>query len=150
MQLGGKSKLKVPPKIWTFLWKACSNCLPTRDNLRRKKVQVEGTCDFCRSETEIVAHIIWSCPFAKNVWALVKGQIQKCNNETEDFFLLFKHLQYMLEGEDLDRWATMAWAIWNSRNKFYFEHIQLEPRSILEKATNLITEYQALMATGQG
>lgn len=26
-------KLKVPPKVRTFLWRACSNCLPTRDNL---------------------------------------------------------------------------------------------------------------------
>ncbi|XP_075654689.1 uncharacterized protein LOC142624833 [Castanea sativa] len=30
-------KLNVPPKVRTFLWRACSNCLPTRDNLSRRK-----------------------------------------------------------------------------------------------------------------
>ena len=25
--------LNVPPKVQTFLWRACSNCLPTRENL---------------------------------------------------------------------------------------------------------------------
>lgn len=116
-------KLNVPPKIRTFLWRACSNCLPTRDNLRRKKIQLQATCELCQSGPETVTHILWSCPFARNVWALIRGRIQKCRNEVEDFFLLFKHLQYVLEGEDLDRWAVTAWSMWNSRNKFYFEHI---------------------------
>ena len=46
-------KLKVPPKVRTFLWRACPNCLPTRDNLSRK-VQVEAICEFCRQEPETV------------------------------------------------------------------------------------------------
>ena len=28
-----------------------------------------------------------------------------------------------LTQQDLKRWAVMAWAIWNARNKYYFEHI---------------------------
>ena len=29
--------LNVPPKVRTFLWKACSNILPTHDNLHLKR-----------------------------------------------------------------------------------------------------------------
>ena len=37
--------LNVPSKIRTFIWRACSNCLPTRDNLHRRRVRVEPTCE---------------------------------------------------------------------------------------------------------
>ena len=85
-------KLNVQPMVRTFLWRACSNCLPTRDNLCRRKIRVVTTCEFCHQETEIVSHIFWSYPFARNVGALVKGRVQKCSNEAVDFFLLFKYL----------------------------------------------------------
>lgn len=33
--------LNVPLKVCTFLWRACSNCIPTRDNLHRQRVRGE-------------------------------------------------------------------------------------------------------------
>ena len=32
--------LNTPPKVRNFPWKACSNVLPTHDNLHKKKLQV--------------------------------------------------------------------------------------------------------------
>ena len=93
-------KLKVPPKVRTFLWRACPNCLPTRDNLSRK-LQVEAICEFCRQEPETVTHLLWVCPFARNVWGLFRGRIQKCSNDAEAFFLLFKHWQTQAEHSEL-------------------------------------------------
>ena len=34
-------RLNVPPKVRMFLWRACSNVLPTRENLHRRRVQVD-------------------------------------------------------------------------------------------------------------
>uniref|UniRef100_A0A7N2MKP0 Reverse transcriptase zinc-binding domain-containing protein n=1 Tax=Quercus lobata TaxID=97700 RepID=A0A7N2MKP0_QUELO len=62
-------------------------------------------------EPETVAHVLWKCPFTRNVWALVRGQVQKCSNDVVDFFLLFKHMQETLEPSELDRWAITAWSI---------------------------------------
>ena len=78
--------LNVPPKIRTFIWRACSNCLPTRDNLHRRRVRVEPICELCKQEPETTTHILWTCPLARNVWALIKGKIQKCSNGDSDFF----------------------------------------------------------------
>ena len=50
---------------------------------------------------------------------------------------------------DLDSWAITAWSIWNARNKFYFEHTQLHPRVIMERAATLLSEYQMLTAAQQ-
>ena len=85
-------KLNVLPKVQTFVWRACSNCLPTRDNLHRKRIGIEATCKLYRQHPETISHLLWECPFARNVWALFKGRTQKCSNEASDFFLLFKQM----------------------------------------------------------
>ena len=116
-------KLNVPPKVRNFIWRACSNCPPTRNNLWRGKVRIEAMCDICQQEQETTSHVLWTCPFAWNVWAFMRGRVQKCSNEVDNFFLLFKKMQTALEANDLDRWAVTAWSIWNARNKYYFDHV---------------------------
>uniref|UniRef100_A0A7N2LAI0 Reverse transcriptase zinc-binding domain-containing protein n=1 Tax=Quercus lobata TaxID=97700 RepID=A0A7N2LAI0_QUELO len=137
--------LNVPPKIRTFIWRACSNCLPTRDNLHRRRVRVEPTCELCKQEPETTTHILWTCPFARNVWALIKGKIQKCSNGDSDFFLLFKQMQTKLSKQELETWAVTASALWNARNKVYFEQFQPQPHIIWEGARVLLEEYQSFM-----
>ena len=51
-------KLNVPPKVRNFIWRACRNCLPTRNNLWRRKVRIEATCDICRQEPETTSHVL--------------------------------------------------------------------------------------------
>ena len=117
-------KLNVPPKVRTFLWRACSNILPTRGNLHRRKVQVEPTCGLCCQCIETVEHVLWDCPLARNVWALSIGKIQKCTNVAPDFYTLFKWMNDKLNQQELEQWATVSWATWNARNKFCFEKTQ--------------------------
>ena len=85
--------LNVPPKVHTFIWRACSTCLPTQDNLLRYRVRVDPTCEMCKQEPETTSHVLWTCPFARNVWALVRGRIQKSSNGVDYFFLLFRQMQ---------------------------------------------------------
>ena len=106
--------LNVPPKVRTFIWRACSNCLPTRDNLHRRRVSIDRTCEMCKQEPETTSHVLWTCPFARNVWALVRGRIQKSSNGVDNFFLLFRQMQTKVSKQELELWATTAWAIWNA------------------------------------
>ena len=69
--------------------------------------------------------MLWEFPFARNTWAVVRGNLQKCPNEATDFFLLFKMLHERLDHKDIEVWAITAWALWNARNKFYFENVQV-------------------------
>ena len=78
--------LNIPPKVWTSMWRACCDILPTKSNLAWRKVQIDLKCSFCGQEDETTEHILWECPFARNVWALVRGKVQKSNFKTEDFF----------------------------------------------------------------
>ena len=134
--------LKVRPKINTFLWRAYSNVLPTRDNLHQKMIQVDPVCKLCCQKLETCAHLLWECPFAWNEWAMVKGRVQKCSNEIQDFFNLFGMLVEKLTRKELEQWATISWAVWNARNKVYFEKIQPQPKVIVEGALAALDTYQ--------
>ena len=138
--------LKVPPKVRMFVWRACYNILPTRENLHRRKVMVDPQCEICCQKSESVGHILWECPLARNVWAICRGKIQKCPNDARELFALFRMLVDRLPQLELDRWATISWALWNARNKYYFEHVQQHPRVLLEGALGFLAEYQRLMA----
>ena len=82
--------INVPPKVRTFIWRACSNILPTKANLLRKNMQVDPTCSVCGQHEETTEHILWECPLAHKVWALVRGRIRKTSSSVPNFFLLMR------------------------------------------------------------
>nr|POE71305.1 hypothetical protein CFP56_65413 [Quercus suber] len=96
---------------------------------------------------ESTSHLLWECPLARNMWAISKGRVQKCSNQVQDFFQLFQMLKGKLTKIELERWATTTWAIWNARNKYYFEKVQVQPRSIMDQATGILEDYQRLAAS---
>ncbi|KAK9996482.1 hypothetical protein SO802_021168 [Lithocarpus litseifolius] len=129
------------------MWRACADILPTRDKLHRRRVDVDRNCVFCRQQPETNAHLLWECPFARNVWSLSSGKVQKCRNEVWDFFQLFRVLEEKLTMKELEQWATTTWAIWNARNRAHFEKIQTQPQTILDSSIDLLTTYHTLTAT---
>ena len=50
--------LNVTPKVRNFLWRACLNILPTRENLQRRKVAMDSLCEFCKQQPESVCHVL--------------------------------------------------------------------------------------------
>ena len=77
---------QCPTKGPNFMWRACADILPTRDNLCRRRVDVDRNCEFCRQRPETGAHLLWECPFTRNAWSLSSGKVQKCRNDVWDFF----------------------------------------------------------------
>lgn len=57
--------LKIPSKVKHFLWRASVGCLPNRDILRIKKVNVNPICPMCNEEEETILHILVKCSFAE-------------------------------------------------------------------------------------
>ena len=91
-----------------------------------------------------MAHAIWGCLLARNVWALVKGKMQKRSSEVEDFYILVRELIGVLTTKELEVWATVSWSIWNARNRYWFDKKQSQPANILQGALLLLQEYQRL------
>ena len=64
--------IPVPHKIRHFMWRACCNALPMKDNLLRRKITQEELCKDCKGASETVGHVLWGCPKAKEAWECSK------------------------------------------------------------------------------
>ena len=65
---------------------------------------------------ETVAHVLWECPLARNVWAMVREKLQKCNSEAPNFYTLARKMEEKLPKKDLEVWAIVSWSIWNAKH----------------------------------
>ena len=62
-------KLKVPPKVAMFVWRLIKDRLPTRDNLKKKRVELQDyLCPFCRLEDESASHLFFHCRKIIPLW----------------------------------------------------------------------------------
>jgi hypothetical protein len=60
--------LHIPAVLKFFLWKACNNLLPTKENLYSKKIVQDPLCPLSLQASESVGHILWSCPSSVAAW----------------------------------------------------------------------------------
>ena len=61
-------KLKIPYKIYLFLWKLLHNGLPIRMELNRRQIIVSTKCVMCEQEEETLDHSFLKCPFTRALW----------------------------------------------------------------------------------
>jgi len=62
-------KLKIPSKDSIFAWRLIRDRLPTRNNLRRRGVEInDASCPFCRSHEEDASHLFFSCDKVLLLW----------------------------------------------------------------------------------
>ncbi|KAF4394905.1 hypothetical protein G4B88_002782 [Cannabis sativa] len=65
-------QLKLPPKVKDFLWRVCTNSLPTRFQLTNKHVPINSSCLMCMAAPETALHVLVRCDFAQGCWRQVR------------------------------------------------------------------------------
>ncbi|XVE86623.1 hypothetical protein DITRI_Ditri18aG0048900 [Diplodiscus trichospermus] len=122
--------LQMPAKAKKFLWRLCRGCLPTKEALRLRGVQVPLTCSMCSCNIEDLWHLFYACPFAKacfkeaNILNLVDSQAHISNNMAELVFNVWEHGNE----SDCKKFGVILHGIWKSRNDKIWgsEHISAE------------------------
>ena len=71
-------KLRVPNVVKMFLWKALNN-------LYKKGVTKDSLCPICCLEEETVAHCLWECSAARDVWGESSQIFQKVTCWVKEF-----------------------------------------------------------------
>lgn len=121
-------KMKVLPKIQSFVWMCYHNSIATRDCLAKRGVQVNPTCPRCFQADESIIHMLWDCPFSTACWQNLGPQFLDPRFFSQDF-------QSWLEDNCRKRsfsitstvpWNTLfafgIWSIWLHNNKVVFQN----------------------------
>ena len=99
----GMHKSMVWKHIWrlpvrnvekNFIWRACQDILPTRENLMRRKIVEDQLCPICGVEPETPYHIPWACPSAMDLWGVSCKKFQKCSFHGLAFIHVLEEIVY--------------------------------------------------------
>lgn len=63
--------LTLPEKIKIFIWRATNNLLLSAENLLKRKVIQEPTCQVCKMGVENAFHALVACKAAKKIWKII-------------------------------------------------------------------------------
>jgi ribonuclease HI len=137
-------RLRIPNTTKTFLWKACSNILPTKQNLEKRRVVDNDGCNLCNGEIESVVHALWTCPAAQDVWGICDMRIQKSQSLGRDFQSVFADLAERCSMEEIEMCAVIARAIWTRRNAVVHGEAFEHPNVLLRKARESLRQFQSM------
>ena len=110
-------KMKLPPKIKIFAWRACANSLPVYVKMAERGIQLCCDCPVCGEDFESLTHALIQCDFALSVWALWNDCPLLLLLNALDFTDIVLHFCSSPNGEHLDYFFATAWAIWHNRNQ---------------------------------
>ena len=134
-------KLHVPNKIKLFLWKFFSNALPTKVNLKKRKILDDAKCGACLLDQETTLHAIWSCESLYNIW-------DPCFSRVQTEYPYIQDMQELISlvgqrANSLELFGVVAWFIWNQRNRLRLNERGLPSEKILEAARVYLSDFQA-------
>lgn len=125
--------LHVRNAVKVFLWRACANILPTKDNLLRRGVVKEAQCIFRHKDIESVLHILWECPSA-DAWSVCDIRIQKSQVHYLSFLDVLDNLITQCSKGKLNMFALISKKPWARRNAVVHGGDFSHPTRIVQEA----------------
>jgi hypothetical protein len=137
----GVWRIQCARVVKTFLWQVCNNILPTKELLFKRHISDDPLCPICGLATETLAHILWSCPSAKDVWMECNPRIHKCTSDEVDFIYIMAQLMERLDDEQMCLVATVARQIWFRRNSIVFGGDMVSPVMVVRRAKHQVEAF---------
>ncbi|KAF3973217.1 hypothetical protein CMV_003348 [Castanea mollissima] len=137
--------MNVPNKVRHFAWKACGNILATKENLWRRKITVNGLCEYCGTHTETVGHLFWFCKHAKEIWSSSKLFMPFEVMPSWDFMDVMCQVQQWNDFMPglMERTVMICWGIWKNRNEIIHGGKGRPGRAVVRSALMMMDEYQS-------
>ncbi|KAF7825904.1 reverse transcriptase [Senna tora] len=139
--------LKVPPKVQNFMWRLCSNALPSMKNLFRRRASPSASCQICGHPEESIEHIFLLCPWTQPIWygSIFQWIVDDLSVQRIDVWVWQKLKQIREAGgnwkDNQALFASIFWEIWKGRNFFYFEQAKVNPLAVLHSAVEKSVEF---------
>ncbi|XP_042942843.1 uncharacterized protein LOC122277025 [Carya illinoinensis] len=123
--------------------KAVNSILPTRQNLRQRRVIEDASCPICGLKDETIDHVLWSCPAAADVWAENDSGLQKWICEEKEFFNIWSDMQETLQKNKVAEAVMILRGLWTRRNNLVFEGKFESPTRVVTNALSRLKCFQA-------
>ncbi|XP_041016162.1 uncharacterized protein LOC121258684 [Juglans microcarpa x Juglans regia] len=134
-------KMKVALALKFFVWRACSEALPTCASLKMRKVMEDPLCPICRIEPETSGHALWGCSAARDVWSQGCIKVQNMSYQNDLFFNVWMSLVQQLDQNELEEVAVTLKGIWTRRNEFLHGKGFRHPTNISQTARNKVFSF---------
>ncbi|KAL0016322.1 hypothetical protein SO802_003391 [Lithocarpus litseifolius] len=132
--------LSLPSKTKNFLWRACHNALPTKENLVKRCIITDPTCSFCSTQAEDVLHAVWCCLNVSQVW---DGDPQWHFLRASTHSNFPQLLSSILASDcDTEMFAMTAWTLWLRRNKSSFSPPGVPLEQVLHRAYEGLQDFR--------
>lgn len=132
--------LGVHNKIKNFVWRACREAIPTKENLKRRHITENGRCERCLLEEETTLHALWSCSKIRSAWA--SSEWFGCQNVSP---LNFKELlSWILKNHgNPELFVMVTWGLWHQRNQVRLNKACCPSDMIESQAKKKLEEFTA-------
>ena len=128
-------KLRLPNAEKNFIWRACKEILPTKNNLYRRKIVEDALCPICGLEEETSLHILWDCPSARDVWRTSIKKIQKSSIRGSNFMNVVEESSKIYDEEELCSFIGTARRVWFHQNEAMHGGSFTHPSILIQHAT---------------
>ena len=124
--------MDVPNKVKNLVWRACTNSLPTKVNLVRRKVTSDGLCAICGVHQEDVVHALYCCPALSSLWSQTPIWNHEALKGSKNFTDV---MGFVLAGnKEPELFSLVIWNLWNRRNNLRLGKTALPLDKITEHA----------------
>ncbi|XP_010481107.1 PREDICTED: uncharacterized protein LOC104759943 [Camelina sativa] len=127
----------MPQKLKHLWWRCLHNALPVANNLKKKKMLTDDTCQRCGEAPEDLNHLLFHCRISKEIWSLSAN-----NHHPGSFFSsnsLTQNVDMMLnlsknQRKDVSLFPFIGWRIWKMRNDLIFNNKKWSIPDTINKA----------------
>lgn len=130
--------LKAPPKIKTFFWRALSNAISAGELLVKRGIKMDPCCQACGFQGESINHILFTCPIARQVWALANvpsplNGFDEVSHYSNFHFLFSLGSNKMCSHQVVKAMPWLVWFLWKNRNSLLFDGKQANMLDLVAK-----------------
>lgn len=132
-------KLETSPKIHPFLWRCLKNSLPVAGNMYSRHISKDSRCIRCGQEDETVNHLLFTCPYARLIWAMSPIHAPPQGTYSNS---LYTNLHWVLNlkkeypNEEVYE-LLVPWLLWRirkNRNEYLFRGKDYSAHDTIQKA----------------
>lgn len=79
----GVWSLRIPSRVKNVLWRAGPDSLPSKANLKKRRIVDDNLCPGCKLKSEPTCHALWSCTALSPVWDVKFAWLRKLTSNCE-------------------------------------------------------------------